>query len=35
MFFFSESSAGQIKPDGIQLYLPGYNLGCQDKSAEL
>ena len=32
ILFFSESSAGQVS---VMAYLPGYNFGCLDKSAEL
>ena len=32
ILFFSESSAGQVS---LMAYLPGYNFGCPDKSAEL
>ena len=30
--FFTESSAGEVN---LMAYLPGYNLDCLDKSAEL
>ena len=32
--FFSESSARQVSL-GLMVYLPGYNLGCPEKIAEL